>query len=136
MLRFVYIHHYYPGPNPRRGRKMVAMREYYAYKFQIRSNKNLLLYGGRLLQQFAVDVYIKIETQRLQYCERNQANIRSDLYQGIVDCIDAGEAQAKKVGQRIVLPASFIGGPRDMRRRFLDAMTLVQDDGKPDLFIR
>ncbi|XP_076903435.1 uncharacterized protein LOC143558493 [Bidens hawaiensis] len=40
-----------------------------------------------------------------------------------------------RVGQRIVLLASFIGGPRDMRRQFLDAMTLVQDDGKPDLFL-
>ncbi|XP_024993209.1 uncharacterized protein LOC112526951 [Cynara cardunculus var. scolymus] len=34
-----------------------------------------------------------------------------------------------------MLPASFIGGPRDIRRRFLDAMTLVQDDGKPDIFL-
>ncbi|XP_076913061.1 uncharacterized protein LOC143571551 [Bidens hawaiensis] len=34
-----------------------------------------------------------------------------------------------------LFPASFIGGPHDKRRRFLDAMTLVQDDGKPDLFL-
>ncbi|XP_076918648.1 uncharacterized protein LOC143579149 [Bidens hawaiensis] len=86
-----------------------------------------------LLQQFGVDVYIKLETSRLQFCERNQDKIRADLYQGI-DCVHAGEVRPNRVGQRIVLPASFIGGPRDMRRRFLDAMTLVQDDGKPDLF--
>ncbi|XP_076938403.1 uncharacterized protein LOC143606550 [Bidens hawaiensis] len=49
----------------------VAMREYYCYKFQIRSAKNVLLFGGRLLQQFGVDVYIKLETSRLQFCERN-----------------------------------------------------------------
>ena len=29
------------------------------------------------------------------------------------------------VGHRIILPASFIGGPRDMRKRYIDAMTLV-----------
>nr|GEU86416.1 hypothetical protein [Tanacetum cinerariifolium] len=51
-------------------------------------------------------------------------------HQGIVDCVNAGEVQPTRV-----LPASFIGGPRDMRRRFLDAMTLVQDDGKPDIFL-
>ena len=34
-----------------------------------------------------------------------------------------------------MLPASFIGGPCDMRRRYLDAMALVQDDGKPDIFL-
>lgn len=111
------------------------MREYYCYKFQIRPTKNILLLGGRLLQQFAVDTYIKLETSRLQFCHQNQRKIRADLYQGIEDCINAGDVQPNKIGKRIVLPASFIGGPRDMRRRFLDAMTLVQDDGKPDLFI-
>ncbi|XP_076919580.1 uncharacterized protein LOC143580443 [Bidens hawaiensis] len=104
-------------------------------KFQIRSAENALLFGGRLLQQFGVDVYIKLETSRLHFFQRNQDKIRADLYQGIVDCVHAGEVHPNRIGQRIVLPASFIGGPRDMRRRFLDAMTLVQDDGKPDLFI-
>ena len=113
----------------------MAMREYYCYKFQIRATPNLILFGGKLLQQFVVDVYIKIETSRLAYCEKNQSKIRADLYQGIVDCVSAGEVQPSRVGQRVVLPASFIGGPRDMRRRFLDAMTLVQDDGKPDIFL-
>ncbi|KAL4583062.1 hypothetical protein LXL04_007626 [Taraxacum kok-saghyz] len=75
------------------------------------------------------------ETSRLLYYRLNQKKIRSELYQGIVDCINAGEVEPNKVGQRVVLPASFIGGPRDMRRRFLDAMTLVQDDGKPDIFL-
>ncbi|KAL9992858.1 putative helitron helicase-like domain-containing protein [Helianthus debilis subsp. tardiflorus] len=111
------------------------MREYYCYKFQIRSTEDVLLLGGRLLQQFVVDVYIKLETSRLQFCERNQSKIRAELYQGIVDCVHSGEVHLNRVGQRIVLPASFIGGPRDMRRRFLDAMTLVQDDGKPDVFL-
>ena len=111
------------------------MREYYCYKFQMRSSPNMILLGGRLLQQFVVDMYIKIETSRFLYYRLNQKKIRSELYQGIVDCVNAGEVEPSKVGQRVVLPASFIGGPRDMRRRFLDAMTLVQDDGKPDIFL-
>ncbi|KAI3496584.1 hypothetical protein L1887_38949 [Cichorium endivia] len=123
------------GTNPKKGRNTVSMREYYCYKFQIRSTDNLILLGGRLLQQFVVDIYIKIETSRLLFCRLNKKKIRSDLYQGIVDCVNAGETEPGRVGQRVVLPASFIGGPRDMRRRFLDAMTLVQDDGKPDIFL-
>lgn len=35
----------------------------------------------------------------------------------------------------MILPASFIGGPRDMRKRYMDAMALVQRFGKPDLFL-
>ncbi|XP_060178219.1 uncharacterized protein LOC132608159 [Lycium barbarum] len=47
----------------------------------------------------------------------------------------AGEYRGDKTGQRILLPASFIGGPRDMRRRYMDAMALVQHFGRSDLFI-
>lgn len=30
---------------------------------------------------------------------------------------------------------SFVGGPRDMRKRYMDAITLVQRYGKPDVFL-
>ncbi|CAI9265813.1 unnamed protein product [Lactuca saligna] len=103
------------GAKSKKGRNTVTMREYYCYKFQIRSSKNLILLGRRLLQQFVVDMYIKIETSRLLFCKLNQKKIRSDLYQGSVDRVNAGEVEPSIVGQRIVLLASFIGGPHDMR---------------------
>ncbi|GJS18249.1 ATP-dependent DNA helicase PIF1-like protein, partial [Tanacetum coccineum] len=65
----------------------------------------------------------------------NQSTIRADLYQGIVDYVNTGEVQSSRIGQVIVFLVSFIGGPCDMRKRFLDAMTLVQDAGKPDIFL-
>ena len=34
-----------------------------------------------------------------------------------------------------MLPRTFAGGDRDMQRRFLDAMAIVQRSGKPDYFI-
>ena len=37
--------------------------------------------------------------------------------------------------RQIVLPTSFIGGPRDMKARFQDAMALVQAMGKPNPLI-
>ena len=33
------------------------------------------------------------------------------------------------------MPSSFIGGPRDMRHRYMDAMALVWRFGKPDIFL-
>jgi len=33
------------------------------------------------------------------------------------------------------MPSSFIGGPRDMRCRYMDAMALVWRFGKPDIFL-
>lgn len=112
------------------------MREYYCYKFQMRREIfNTVLHGQRLFQQFAVDTYIKLETTRLNYILFNQSRIRADLYQGLMDSVYAGEHRASALGKLWVLPASFIGGPRDMRRRYMDAFALMQKYGKPDIFL-
>nr|XP_027096190.1 uncharacterized protein LOC113716088 [Coffea arabica] len=114
----------------------VSCRQYYCYKLQVRQPKqSILLLARRLLQQYAVERCIKLETTRLDFYRRKQGEIRAELYQGIVDSVMAGETSGNQVGQRIVLPILFIGGPRDMRRRYLDAMALVERFGKPDLFI-
>ena len=70
-------------------------------------------------------MYIKIETSRLDYFRRKQKEIRAELYQGIVDSVSYSKSQGSNVSKRFILPALFIGGPRDMRKRYLDAMTLV-----------
>ncbi|XP_052142068.1 uncharacterized protein LOC127761779 [Oryza glaberrima] len=114
----------------------VSVRDYYCYKFQMRCGIfNLILHGGRLFQQFAVDMYIKVESSRLDYVRNHQKEIRADLYQGLMDSIQAGESRASAIGKRTVLPALFVGGGRDMKRRYMDAMALVQKYGKPDVFL-
>ncbi|ONM00094.1 hypothetical protein ZEAMMB73_Zm00001d030055 [Zea mays] len=114
----------------------VSVRDYYCYKFQIRPGVfNPILHGKRLFQQFAVDTYIKIESSRLDFIRKNQDRLRADLYQGLVDTMLDGDIRAEKVGKRTVLSSSFIGGPRDMRRRYMDAMALVRKFGKPDIFL-
>ncbi|XP_027122061.2 uncharacterized protein [Coffea arabica] len=122
--------------NKKTKRDTVSAREYYCYKFQIRdSDRSMLLHARRLLQQFAVDVYVKIETSRLNFHRKKQNEIRSEILKGVIDSMSVGCTSGNQVGRRIYLPASFIGGPRDMRRRYLDAMSLVQKYGKPDLFL-
>jgi len=39
------------------------------------------------------------------------------------------------IGKRVILPSTFIGGPRFMAQLYQDAMALVRRFGKPDLFI-
>ena len=46
------------------------------------------------------------------------------MYQGLCDHVKAGDA-GKPVGKRIVLSNSFVGGNRDMSRRYQDAMACV-----------
>ncbi|KAL4590785.1 hypothetical protein LXL04_003728 [Taraxacum kok-saghyz] len=116
--------------------RSISIGEYYAYKLQIRfDDKSCLLLFGRLLQQYIVDNYVKLETQRLAYFRDQQQELRQEFLQGVVDAMAKGETKASAVGKRIVLPADFIGGPRNMRRKYIDAMALVQKFGKPDIFI-
>jgi hypothetical protein len=71
----------------------------------------------------------------LDYIRNHQTEIRADLYQGLVDRLHAGEGRSEAVGKRTVMSSSFIGGPRDIRRRYLDAMALVRRFGKLDIFL-
>jgi hypothetical protein len=96
---------------------------------------NLILYGKRLFQQFAVDTYVKIESSCLDFIRNNQDTMRADLYQGLVDNYRTGVEEANEVGKRTVLSPAFIGGSRDMRRRYMDAMALVWKYGKPNIFL-
>ena len=41
----------------------------------------------------------------------------------------------KMVGKPVLLPSSFVGGPRHLHQCFLDAMALVAKYGRPDAFI-
>ena len=45
---------------------------------------------GRLYQQYVVDMYAKIESQRLFYLRSNQKKLRTDIYQGIQDAVVNG----------------------------------------------
>lgn len=69
-------------------RSHLSCREYYCYKLQIRENdSSILLRSGRLLQQYLVDMYIKIETTRSDYVRNNQTIIRAELYQRLMDSV-------------------------------------------------
>ena len=70
-------------------------------------------------------MYFKLESSTLDYIRLNQDQLRVEMYQNIIDCVSVGERNGARVGKKVVLPASFIGEPRDMRRRYVDAMALV-----------
>lgn len=120
--------------NKKKDEKDISCRQYYAFKLQIRY-RGFLLKTGRLFQQFIVDMYVKIENTRLDHFRDHQKAIRADMYQGLTDSMGMGEHDASNVGRCVILPASFIGGPRDMHKRYLNAMAIVQKYGKPDLFV-
>ena len=72
------------------GRKLMAM-VYYRYHIMVRENVSVLLRAKRLFQQYLVDAYCKIETERLQFLRREQTALRADCYQDLRDAILEGD---------------------------------------------
>ncbi|PIO73234.1 hypothetical protein TELCIR_04797 [Teladorsagia circumcincta] len=112
----------------------ITQKGYYSYLFSVRDSFNPILYAGKLCQQFAVDAYVKIEQNRLNYQRQNQLNLRADYYSGLQDYV-AGEDANGPPGRRVILPSSYIGSPRSMQQSFQDAMAIVARFGKPTYFL-
>lgn len=117
-------------------KKTVSAASFYSYHIMIREGEeNYLLYFGALFSQYIVDQYAKIETERLNFIRYNQAKLRAESYIHLKDAIGQQDVEANQLGQIVVLPSSFTGGPRYMHERTQDAMTYVRHYGRPDLFI-
>jgi len=116
-------------------RRKLTLMDFCAYRLHPRQDDHYLHTAGRLFHCYAVDCYARLEQERLNWVRHNQKTIRSELYQGLQDAVVAGGETAATVGQRVVLPSSFTGGPRFMNQLFQDAMAIVRDKGSPDLFI-
>ena len=114
--------------------KFVNCRKYYRYRAMTRNNSfNPLHRYGKLWQQYVVDNWAKIESNDLNYIERNQKTIRMAYADGLEEAIENDDVES--VGKPTVLPASFPGSPRWFHSKFQDAMAIVQYFKKPDLFI-
>ena len=62
-------------------RDIVSCREYYCYKLQIRrDSESIVLRTSRFFQQYVVDMYVKLETSRLEYFHSKQFEIHSELF--------------------------------------------------------
>ncbi|RCV32730.1 hypothetical protein SETIT_7G026900v2 [Setaria italica] len=87
-------------------RQWVSAREYKCYKLQIREGQfNVFFHAEHLFQQLLVDWYVKVESMHLDWYLKpvHQVLIRADFYQGLLDTLATGDANASKVGLRIVL---------------------------------
>ncbi|CAG9815944.1 unnamed protein product [Phaedon cochleariae] len=151
----------YDLPN-RKKRMYVTLRQFYKHRLMIRSkrptNSNIiddngivdtnhetynaqngfiaLHHAGKLFQQYCVDAWVRVEANDLWYYRQNQKQLRSSSYKTVKKMLqDRARKENKRVGKIVILPSTFIGGERNLQRRYLDAMTMVARHGKPDLFI-
>ena len=122
--------------NPRKAER-VTLKQYYCYQMSARRDSfNPILRGGALAQQYLVDAYCKIESERLSFLRENQKKLRAERYSGLRDYLhNIAEHEGARVGTVVILPSNYTGGPRAMKQNYQDAMAIVAHEGAPSLFI-
>lgn len=81
-----------------------------------------------------VNMYVKIESERLRYLRHNQLKLRAEEYIHLRDAI-VNNADAAEIGNSVILPSSYIGSLRHMQEYIQDAMNFVREYVRPCLFI-
>lgn len=120
--------------HPRR----LTLTRWAAYRLFDRTDEfSTILYGGRLLQEFMVDMWAQADQERLRWNRTHQNTIRAALYSGLEDAVgaDGDQVNLEQVGRRIILPSSYIGGARHMYQIYQDSMCISSHSGKVDLFL-
>ena len=82
--------------------------------------------AGRLANEYLVDMYSRVEEERLSFLRFNQPRPGTD------EAVDA--EGGPQLGQ-IYLPSSFLCGPRWQATQTADALAIVSRYGKPTFFI-
>ena len=122
----------------RRKRTKISALDWGAFYMAVRGDKtaeeNPLHCCKRGFGEWCCESYALVEEERLRF-------YRSDAFQNQLrrtsfDHIVRSDAQlGAQIGQRVILPASYMGSPRNMYLRYADAMALVRRYGKPSFFI-
>ena len=123
-----------------KGRKITPLQFYSRYLFSREHEFNLVLHGCRLFLQFLVDIYVKMESERLTFLRENQAKLRRADYTSLRDLLgDSGgvfdEAISLRAGSLVILPSTYVGGDRYMRQKMHDIIATSNVLGHPDIFI-
>ena len=80
--------------------------DFYEYHFMLRKDS----------YQFVMDMYAKVDTERLLFIRLNQRKLRVDDYIHLRDAI-AADGTANNLGKLVILPSSFTGSPRYVHER-------------------
>ena len=68
---------------------------------------------------------------------KNQKALQVEMYQQLVDAFSAGDNSLRHndLGKKLILPATFQGGTRDMMENLQNSLAISRKYGPPDLSI-
>ena len=83
-----------------------------------------------------------IENNRMNFFRNNQKQLRIECYQGLIDHVKGSASNnsqnletKERLGNLFILPATYMGSSRFYNQNYQDAMAIVRNVGRPDLFI-
>ena len=136
---------YYEGLKHADKKKRVSPREFFVYHLNMRNaDSDFLFRFGRLFQEYICLAFTTMESQRLKFQRNNQSSLRADSYKNVKEVVaDRAPISDKvcpddhnlKIGKKIVLSSSYVGGPRWYNSKFQDGMAICRKFAKPDFFI-
>ncbi|GFW65222.1 helitron_like_N domain-containing protein [Trichonephila clavipes] len=111
--------------------------DFYAYYMMLREHDfNLRLRTRQLFHQFLVDMYIKVESERLRYIALSQKKLRAENYIHLQDAISADDnIRPNDIGKMDFLPSTFVNSPRYLQEYTQDAFIYVRTYGRPGIFV-
>jgi hypothetical protein len=122
-------------------RKIPSCRCFYATRLFEREGDEQwspVLYARRLLKQYIVMSWLKVENTRLDYYRFHQSKLRSLSKKGAMDQVDGDhlEFNASPEDSRcVILPPSYTYGPRHLRRNYLNTVELSIKKGTLHYFL-
>ena len=90
--------------------------QFYSYRVIVNRDLNSLHRYKQLFDQFLVDMYAKIESERLSFIRNNQKLLRAENYIHLQDDIQ-NDKDIANIGRLVILLSSYTGGPRYMHER-------------------
>ncbi|KAI5885698.1 uncharacterized protein SCHCODRAFT_02520224 [Schizophyllum commune H4-8] len=123
--------------NKRGKQTRVTPMEFFAFRLHRRLDESDHIFRAKMLfQQYIVDGWAQTEQTRLRWARGHQPQLRADVYRGLADAVSSNaDVNPQSVGQRCVLPSSFVGSWRNMFQLYQDSMAVARFFGRPDYFL-
>ncbi|KAH9615177.1 hypothetical protein KSS87_021182 [Heliosperma pusillum] len=99
-------------------RDELTCREWIAFRIQERSPSieyPTIVSSGKGFHQFLVDVYMMVESHRLNFLRFYQDRLRVDNYNNLSNAVERGDVESSSASSRFIVPFSFQAGEAFMK---------------------
>lgn len=117
--------------------KTVTLTQWTQWQIQVRDDHHFvpIWAAGSLFQEFVVEFFSMVESERLDYIRSHQDDIRAYQYRIQRALASRAERLNMVAAPVVILPTSFYGSIRHLQETCADAMSLFSRFGQPDYFI-